>query len=94
MRLRNNRPMGKRSRLTATRRMRRLDLEKLTYRRSLLNLRAGAFCVFAALVSESQGPSSVMAWMNQYCYLTDKEAADSIAIGQRLLAQGRRNLSV
>jgi hypothetical protein len=89
----NNQAMGRRSRLVATRRNRRLDLEKSTYRHDLINLRAGAFCIFAAMLAENQGASSVVAWMNEYCYLTEKEAAESIAIGRRLMAQGRRNLS-
>jgi hypothetical protein len=79
--------MGKRSRLAATRRMRRLDLQKSTQSRALINLRAGAFCVFAAMLSENQGASSVVAWMNEYCHLTEEEAAESIAIGRRMLAR-------
>ncbi len=81
--------MGKRSRMTATRRQRRLDLEKSADKRRLIYLRAGAFCVFAAMLSENQGPSIVIAGMNQYCYLTEDEAAESIAIGQRMLARVR-----
>jgi hypothetical protein len=86
--------MGKRSRLLATRRKRRLNLEKSVERRALINLRAGGFCVFAAMLSENQGPSSVVAWMHDYCYLTEEEAAESIAIGRRMLARARRNPSV
>jgi hypothetical protein len=86
--------MGKRSRLLATRRKRRLNLEKSVKRRALINLRAGGFCVFAAMLSENQGPSSVVAWMHDYCYLTEEEAAESIAIGRRMLARARRNPSV
>jgi hypothetical protein len=86
--------MGKRSRLLATRRKRRLNLEKSVERRALINLRAGGFCVFAAMLSENQGPSSVVAWMHDYCYLTEEEAAESIAIGWRMLARARRNPSV
>jgi hypothetical protein len=81
--------MGKHGRLTATRRLRRLDLEKWAGKRRLVNLRAGAFCVFAAMLSENQGPAIVIAWMNQYCYLTEGEAAESIAIGHRMLSQAR-----
>jgi hypothetical protein len=94
MRHRNNRPMGKRSRLTATRRQRRLDLEKSADRQRLINLRAGAFCVFAAMLSENQGLSSLIAWMNQYCCLTEEEATESIAIGRHMLTQARRNPTV
>jgi hypothetical protein len=89
MRHRNNRPMGKRSRSTATRRKRRLDLEKSADKRRLINLRAGAFCVFAAMLSENQGPSIVITWMNQYCCLAEDEAAESIAIGRRMLERVR-----
>jgi hypothetical protein len=86
--------MGKRSRLLFTRRTRRLDLEKSNQRRALINLRAGGFCVFAAMLSENQGPSTVVAWMHDYCYLTEDEAAESIAIGRRMLAHARRSPSI
>jgi hypothetical protein len=85
--------MGKRSRLTATRRQRRLDLEKSTDKGRLIHLRAAGFCVFVAMLSENQGPSSVVAWMHDYCHLSEGEAAESIAIGQRALAQARHKLS-
>jgi hypothetical protein len=79
--------MGKRSRLVATRRNKRLDLERSLQRRALINLRAGAFCVFAAMLSENQEASTVVAWMNEYCYMTEEEATGSIAIGRRMLAR-------
>lgn len=85
--------MGKRSRLVATRREKRLDLEKSIQRRALINLRAGAFCVLAAMLSDNQGPSTVVAWMSEYCYMTGEEAAESIAIGRRML-QRARNLNL
>jgi hypothetical protein len=85
--------MGKRSRVTATRRQRRLDFEKSVDTQRLINLRAAAFCVFAAMLSENQASSIVIAWMNQYCCLTEDEAAESIAIGSRMLVKARHKPS-
>jgi hypothetical protein len=93
MRPDNNRSMGKRSRVAATRRQRRLDLEKSIDKGRQMHLRAVGFCVFVAMLSENQAPSGVVAWMHDYCHLSEGEAAESIAIGRRALAQARQGLS-
>ena len=41
------------------------------------------------MLSENQEPSTVVAWMHDYCCLSEEEAAESIAIGGRMLAQAR-----
>jgi hypothetical protein len=79
--------MGKRSRLVATRREKRLRLEKLSQIRALTNLRALAFCFLVATFSERQGAPSAIEWMCKYCYMSEKEAEESIAIGRRMMAR-------
>jgi hypothetical protein len=79
--------MGKRSRTVATRHKRRLDLEKSTQRRALINLRAAAFCWIVAMTSETEGASRVVPWICKFCHMTEEEAAESIAIGRRLIAK-------
>jgi hypothetical protein len=78
--------MGKRSRMVTTRRETRQRLEKLSEMRTLNPLRALAFCFIVATVSERQGAASAIAWMCKYCYMSEQEAAESIAIGRYLMA--------
>jgi hypothetical protein len=86
--------MGKRSRLVQTRRTRQDQLEKATHSRAVTNLRAGAFCCIAAMLSERFGTASAIAWMSDSCFMPEKDASQAIAIGRRLIAQGRRNLDL
>jgi len=79
--------MGKRSRLVATQRETRQRLEKVSQIRTLNSLRALAFCLLMATFSERQGSGRVISWMCTYCYLSEEEAAESIAVGRRLMAK-------
>jgi hypothetical protein len=79
--------MGKRSRMVTTRRERRRAIETSIQGRALINLRAGAFCWIVAMTSETEGASRVIPWISEYCHMTVEEAAESIAIGRRLMAR-------
>jgi hypothetical protein len=70
--------MGKRSRLAAAPRVTRLSLEQLN------PLRAIAFCFLMAVFAERDGAANAIDWMCRYCYMSEKEAAESIAIGRRV----------
>jgi hypothetical protein len=85
--------MGKRSRQVRTRRTRQQLLEKATQRRAVTNLRAGAFCCIAAMMSERFGAASAIEWMGDSCFMPEEDASQAIAFGRRLRALGRRNLS-
>ena len=79
--------MGKRSRLVAMRRTRKQDLEESLQVRGLTNLRATAFCCIVALLSERHGPAFTTAWIRKRMEMSEDEAAESIAIGRRLMAR-------
>jgi hypothetical protein len=81
--------MGKRSRQVQTRRAKQELLVKATQRRALTNLRAGAFCCIAAMMSDRFGSASAIAWMIDNCLLPEQDAAEAIAIGRSLLARDR-----
>ena len=73
--------MGKRNRLMSSRREIRLSLEELN------PIRALAFCFLKAMLAEQNGPAYAIEWMRDYCCMTEKEAAESIAIGRRVTAR-------
>jgi hypothetical protein len=81
--------MGKRSHQVQTRRTRQQLLETATQTRAVTNLRAGAFCCIAAMLSERFGAASAIAWMGDSCFMPEEDAAQAIAVGRRLMAQGR-----
>ena len=55
--------------------------------RTLNPLRALGFCFLMATFSNRQGAASAIAWMCTYCYMSEEEAEESIAIGRRLMAR-------
>jgi hypothetical protein len=65
---------------------RKHDMESL-HRRAMLYLRAAAFCCVAATASEKEGTRTVIAWINEFFCMSEADAAESIAIGRRLMAR-------
>jgi hypothetical protein len=50
-------------------------------------MRAVAFCFLMAMLAEQNGAAYTIEWMRDYCCMTEKEAAESIAIGRRVTAR-------
>jgi hypothetical protein len=51
------------------------------------------FCRMAAEFSdrreyEGSGAATAVLWLTEHCHITEEDAADSIAIGRHLIAQG------
>jgi hypothetical protein len=86
--------MGKRSRQVQTRRTSQQLLENATQRRAVTNLRAGAFCCIAAMMSDRFGTASAIAWMSGSCFMPEQDAVEAIATGRRLIARAARNPSL
>jgi len=78
--------VGKRSRIVAARR--KHDRESL-HRRAMLYQCAAAFCCIAAKASEKEGTQTVIAWIGEFFCMSEADAAESIAIGRRLLARAQ-----
>jgi hypothetical protein len=53
----------------------------------MLYLRAAAFCCIAAKASEKEGTRAVIAWIHEFFCMSEADAAESIAIGRRLMAK-------
>jgi hypothetical protein len=83
--------MGRRSRTIALRRRRSQLLEELIQAVAARDLLVLDFCREAAIFAETRayegsGAANAVEWMTEHCQMTTKDAADSIAIGRRLLS--------
>lgn len=84
--------MGKRSRLVAMRRKRKQALEKLIRMLAERDRLTLDLCRMAAEFAdrrafEGSRFASAVEWISENCHMTEGEAADSIAIGRRMLAR-------
>jgi len=75
------------------RRQRKRLLKKLTSILAERELYVLEFCRMAAEFSdrrayEASGATTAVQWLTEHCHMTERDAADSIAIGRRLMAQG------
>jgi hypothetical protein len=90
--------VGKRSRTLTRRRRRKKLLEKLTSILAERELHVLEFCRMAAEFAdrrafEGSGATTAVQWLTEHCHMTEQDAAESIAIGRRLMSEGGRNLS-